>query len=355
MWTDTSPVEALNRLSPFYVAGPVGLLQAMGYTFIALQGFDLIAAVAGEVRDPGRTVPRAMYLSLALALAIYLPLLFLMATVGAPADGGIAAAAANPEGLVAEAAERFLGSGGYWLVIGAGILSMLSALRVNLLAASRISFAMARDRTLPSRLGQIRGSSGTPAVAVAVTGAMIAVITIAIGDVAAAGAASSLVFLVSFALAHWASILATRRSERRTFRALPLAGGVLCVGLAVFQAVAVPAAGSVVLLWLLLGIALYLTLFAPDARLVDVRAEARDPDLARLRGRSPLVLVPIANPASAASLVDLAATLRTPGVGRILLSRSCVRPIGRWTRSPRPSETRRSFSVNRCSTASRGA
>ena len=114
VWIGTSPGEAVSRLSPFYVAGPLGLLQAMGYTFIALQGFDLIAAVTGEVRDPGRTVPRAMYLSLALALAIYLPLLFLIATVGAPADGGIAAAAsANPEGIVAEAAERFLGSFGY--------------------------------------------------------------------------------------------------------------------------------------------------------------------------------------------------------------------------------------------------
>ena len=320
VWVGTSPGEAVSRLSPFYVAGPLGLLQAMGYTFIALQGFDLIAAVTGEVRDPGRTVPRAMYLSLGLALAIYLPLLFLIATVGAPADGGIAAAAArNPEGLVAEAAERFLGSFGYWLVIGAGILSMLSALRANLLAASRISSAMARDRTLPSRLGQLRAGSGTPAVAVAVTGAMIAVIAIAIGNVAAAGAASSLIFLVSFALAHGASIVAARRSERGGFGALPWVGGVLCIGLAVFQAVAVPAAGSVVLLWLLLGAALYLTLFAPDARLADARAEAHDPDLARLRGRSPLVLVPIANPANAASLVDLAATLRTPGVGRVLL------------------------------------
>ena len=50
-----------------------------------------------------------------------------------------------------------------------------------------------------------------------------------------------------------------------------------------------------------------------------------NPDLARLRGRSPLVLVPIANPERAASLVDVAATLRTPGTGRVLLL-SVVRP-----------------------------
>jgi len=36
----------------------------MGFTFIALQGFDLIATVAGEIREPDRTIPRVMLLSL---------------------------------------------------------------------------------------------------------------------------------------------------------------------------------------------------------------------------------------------------------------------------------------------------
>ncbi len=324
-WLGESPPALLGRLDPFVSAGPFGLVQAMGYTFIALQGFDLIAAAGGEVRDPERVLPRAMYLSLGIALVIYLPLLFLMATVGAPPEGITAAAAANPEGLVAESAERFLGPTGYWLVIGAGVLSMLSALNANLFGASRVAFAMARDRTLPRRLGEIGGVSGTPALAVAVTGAMVAVISVAIGEVAAAGAASSLIFLISFAMVHWAAILASRRSGEEQVGIVPVLGAMLCLGLALFQAFAVPAAGSVVVTWLVIGAILYLTLLAPGARLADVRAEARDPDLARLRGRSPLVLVPIANPESAASLVDVAATVRTPGVGRVLLL-SVVRP-----------------------------
>ena len=325
-WTDASPTALLDRLDPFLTAGPVGVVQAMGYTFIALQGFDLIAAVGGEVREPERTLPRAMALSLSIALLIYLPLLFLMATVGAPETGITAAAAANPEGLVAEAAERFMGTAGYWLVIGAGVLSMLSALQANLMGASRVGFTMARDRTLPRRLGRTSPRAGTPAVSVLVTGGMVALVTVVIGDVAAAGAASSLIFLITFALVHWAAILARRRSGDRSLAALPLAGAALCLGLAVFQAFAVPEAGSVIALWLALGIALYLTLFASGARLADAAAQAVDPDLARLRGRSPLVLVPIANPASAASLVDVAATLRTPGTGRILLMTVIGRP-----------------------------
>ncbi|MYA32793.1 MAG: amino acid permease [Gemmatimonadales bacterium] len=314
-----SPAETLGRLSPFAPQGSLGLLQAMGYTFIALQGFDLIAAVGGEVRDSERTVPRAMYLSLGIALVVYIPLLVVVATVGAPPEGIQAAAEAHPEELVAVAAERFMGPAGYWLVIGAGLLSMLSALHANLFGASRVAFAMARDRTLPHHVGEMRARTGTPAVAVAATGAMMMVIAVAVGNVAAAGAASSLIFLISFAMVHWAAMLARLRSGHPRPAALPVVGAALCLGLAIFQAIAVPEAGRVVAVWLGLGALFYLTFLAPGARLADASAQARDPDLARLRGRSPLILVPIANPASAASLADVAATVRAPGVGQVLL------------------------------------
>jgi APA family basic amino acid/polyamine antiporter len=314
-----SGAELAAGLQPFLPTGPGGLFQAMGYTFIALQGFDLIAAVGGEVRDPERNLPRAMYLSLAIALVIYVPLLLLITTVGVPAGMEIAeVAAANPEGLVAEAAERFLGPVGYWLVIGAGVLSMLSALQANLLGASRVAFSMARDRTLPRPLGRMSGATATPALAVVATAVMLAIVVAAVGDVSAAGAASSLIFLISFAMVHWAAILARRRSGDRRLPVVPLLGAALCLGLGVFQAFSVPAAGKVVMGWLLIGLAFFVTLLARGARLADTSAEARDPDLARLRGRSPLVLVPIASPASAAGLVGVAATVRTPSVGRVL-------------------------------------
>lgn len=217
----------------------------MGFTFIALQDFDLIAAVADEVRGLKRTVPCAMYLSLGIALAIYPPFLLLLATVGAPGPGGIGPVAArNSEGLVAEAAEQFLEASGYWLVIGAGVLSMLSALRANLVAAARVAFSMARDHTLPRSLGRIHASTGTPAAAVAVTGVLLTAISLAVSNVAAAGAASSVILLNSFAMVHWTSILARRRSGGRGLSWFPLAGAVLCLGLAVFQALAVPSAGE---------------------------------------------------------------------------------------------------------------
>ncbi len=324
-WIGNSPVELIARLDPFLPEGPLGVIEAMGFTFIALQGFGLIATVSEEVREPERTIPLAMYLSLGIALAIYIPLLFMIATVGAPPEGIQAAAAINPEGLMAVAVERYMGATGYWLVIGAGVLSMLSALSANLVGASRIAFAMSRDRTLPRRMGRVRAATGAPLAAVVASSLMVAAIALVVGGVAAAGAASSLIFLVSFALVHWAAILAGSRSGSARPAIIPVVGAVMSLGLATFQAFVVPEAGTIVVLWLATGMIFYLTLFSSGARLADASEEARDPELARYRGRSPLVLVPIANPARAASLVDVAATLRTPGTGRVLLL-SVVRP-----------------------------
>jgi basic amino acid/polyamine antiporter, APA family len=148
------PGEALAPLSPFVEYGWGGVLAAMGATFITFQGFELVAGVAGEVKDPRRNVPRGMFLSLGIALVIYLPLLLVVASVGMPrgVDSVGELARANPETLFAVAASSYMGAFGFWLVVVAALLSTLTALRANLLAGSRVAMAMARHRTLPRGL-----------------------------------------------------------------------------------------------------------------------------------------------------------------------------------------------------------
>ena len=337
--TDEPRSTIAGRLTPFFPGGSAGLLQAMGFTFIALQGFDLIAAVGGEVRDPRRVIPRAMFLSLGAALAIYLPFLFIIATVGVEPGRSITAlSAADPATVVASAARTYLGPFGFWLVIVAAILSMLSALQANLLAASRIALAMAKDRSLPDVLGDLHRDKGTPAMAIAVTSAMVVVILVLVPNVAVAGAVSSLIFLISFALAHGINILMRRRGggAEEAFRVpgfplVPIVGGLACVGLALYQGFAVPAAGLIALLWLGVGLGLYIFLFERRAGVVAASAEGLDPDLVRLRGRAPLVHVPIAKPANTPAMVDLANAITPPRVGRVLLH-TVVQPPGTWER-----------------------
>lgn len=336
------PAEAMSQsLFPFFTQGAGGLLSAMGFTFIALQGFDLIAAVGGEVKAPETTIPRAMFLSLGIALAIYLPLLFLLSTVGVEPGGSVAKAAADaPETVFPTAVEHFMGRPGFWLVVVAALLSTLTALRANLFAASRVALAMANDRTLPAVVGRIHPSRRTPHASIYATSAAFLVIVLVLPDVAAAGAAASLIFLVSFSFAHWTALLARRRSripppfKTPWFPAVPVLGGLACAGLAVFQAVSVPSAGVITLVWLGLGVMLFFAIFSSRARTADAFAEAHNPRLVRLRGRNPLALVPVANPRSAAPLVELASAISPPDFGRVLLLTVVEPPGDGWDGQP---------------------
>jgi amino acid transporter/nucleotide-binding universal stress UspA family protein len=317
--------ELTGSFSPFLARGGAGVAQAMGYTFIALQGFDLIAAVGGQVKNPERTIPRAMFLSLAIAGVIYVPLLFLLVAVGTDGQPVADLAAAGPEILVATAARNFLGPAGYWLVVVAGVLSMLSALQANLFAASSFAHTKASDRTLPRQFDGVSARFGTPAPAVKLTGVMVAFVLVAVPDVAAAGAVSSLIFLTSFALVHGIAYLVRKRApapspfQSPAFPAIPLAGGSACLALGLYQALAVPSAGVLAALWISAGAVLYVTHLAPRARVVDAASEGLDPELIQLRGRNPLVLVPIANPASAVMLVKMAKALAPQASSRIQL------------------------------------
>ncbi len=339
-----------SRFRPFLAEGGQGLVQAMGYTFIALQGFDLIAAVGGEVKQPERNIPRAMILSLTAALVIYIPLLFLIVAVGTPGQSVVDAAAADPEILIAVAARNFLGPTGYWLVVVAGLLSMLSALQVNLLAASRFARTMAGDRTLPRRFDRLAPGSGTPIPAIQLTAVTVTAVLVAVPNVAAAGAMASLIFLASFALAHGIAFLARRRAataspfQTPAFPLVPVVGGVSCIALALFQSVAVPAAGAMAALWLGIGAVLYVTQLSSRASVVDASSEALDPQLLRLRGRSPLVLVPIANPASTETLVTMANALAPHSVARVMLL-SVVRLPQSWTGGELPEQLQDAQSI----------
>lgn len=319
--------EIKGSFEPFFGGGFTGLLAAMGFTFIALQGFDLIASAAGEIKKPEKTIPKAMIATIAVGLTIYLPLLFVVMSAGIPSGESVMAMSAeNPETIIAIAAQNFLGAFGFWFVLVAGIFSMLSALQANLFAASRIALSMANDRTLSHHLAVIHKEKGTPVPAILVTAGIVGVLILVLPDVAAAGAASSLIFLITFALGNIIMMLMRSRSfaKSETFRVpffpyLPIIGMLACFGLAFFQAVAVPAAGIISLIWLTLGSVLFVSFFVQRARVMDATDEALDPEIVRLRGLQPLVLLPISNPANAESMVFVANALAPPVVGRVLL------------------------------------
>ncbi len=331
---DRGPAEAFAPLTPFFERGFAGVVAAMGFTFITMQGFELVAGVAGEVRSPRRTIPRAMFLSLGIALAIYLPLLLVISTVGIPEGAGGAGelARANPETLFATAAANYLGSFGFWLVVAAAVLSTLTALRANLLAASRVALAMARHRTLPRGLERLDPKTDAPTAAIGFACASAGVLILAVPDLAAAGAAASLIFLITFGITHLSAYRVRRRSgggiegvyAAPLFPLVPMAGMAACGLLVLFQLVNVPSAGLLLLAWLGFGGFVYIGFLSTRAEALDAAAAGGDPFLTRLRGKRTSVLVPLANPARAGGLASVASALAPPGVGRILLHQVVV-------------------------------
>ena len=328
IWTlGQTPLQDIRQsLSPFYAGGMVGLAQAMGFTFIALQGFDLIAAVAGEVKEPAKNLPRSMITSLVIALVIYLPLLLVTTTVGLLSGENIVdLSRQDPEAIIAVTASRYFGQVGYWLVVVAALLAMMSALKANLFAASRIAQAMAKDRTMPKQFS-ILNRGGMPASSIWLSCLTIIVVLLIVPNLAAAGAAASLIFLISFALVHAMSFLARRRTDATLlpfkvpfFPLVPIIGVVACISLAVFQGIVIPSAGLITFVWLLLGLIIYAVWISQRAMAADAAAEALDPSLLQLRGRSPLVLVPLGSAENASALTTIANALTPTGIGRVLL------------------------------------
>ena len=322
------PIESLGSLVPFLPdAGGAGVFAAMGLSFIILQGFGNIAAVAGQVQDPVRTVPRAMFLSLGIALAIYAPLLWLILTVGAPPGGSVQEVAGlDPEAYFALAVRQWFGSFGWWLVVVAALLAMISALQASLIAAAGVTQAMAKDRTLPRLLAQPHAQWSTPVAALAASLVLVACVVLLLPNPSTAGAAASLIFLLCFALVHGLAWLVRRRlpADAAVFRAplfplVPALGGAACLAVALFQMALVPTAGWMTIVWLGFGLFFYFGFLAARAEALDLSAAAQDVSLKRTRGWSETVLVPVASPDSASGLVALASTLTPAGSGEVLL------------------------------------
>ncbi len=319
--------ELTSSFQPFFTGGVTGVLAAMGYTFITVQGFGLITNVGGEIKNPAKNIPRAMMATVFIGLAVYIPILFVVATVGVPAGETVTSMSAqNPDAAVAVAVQQFMGPFGFWLVIVAGVFSMLTGLEANIFAASRVAKVMAQDRTLNYQLSHVDKKTGLPTTAIYVTAVLVGLVIILLPDVAAAGAASGLIFLVTYALAHAISMLMRNRNFESTkhFRTplypfIPIFGMVACFGLAAFQAFVEPAAGLISLFWLIFGGAIFILFFIKNARIMDASEEALNPELVKLRGLNPLVLVPIVNPENAESKIFLANSMAPPRYGRVLL------------------------------------
>lgn len=259
-----------RNLFPFFAEGTGGVLSAMTLTFVAFLGYEVIAQAGEEVRDPERTVPRAMFLSLAIVVALYLVVAFVaLAAVnssgGETAWGFLSGDARAPIAIVEVGRQVIPGIGGPLVAIG-GLVATLVALDTTVFSASRLSFAMGRDEVLPKSLGRVHPKYRAPSTAVLVSG-IVMVFLVLLSDLRIVGATAGLSFLFAFILVN-ASLIRWRYQHpevRRGFTAplfplFPVLGIAANLVLIVYLATA-PGVGrlawTVMALWLSLGLLLY--------------------------------------------------------------------------------------------------
>ena len=138
----------------------------------AFVGLEIALVPSGEVRDPARTVPRALFSALAITTTLYL----LIQTV---AQGLLGTAMATySTAPLAEAAGRVLGQGGRLLVLLGAIVSMFGYVSGDMLGSPRTLFAFARDGVLPAVVARIHPRFHTPYIAIIIYACIVATVSI---------------------------------------------------------------------------------------------------------------------------------------------------------------------------------
>ncbi|TMR17087.1 APC family permease [Nonomuraea turkmeniaca] len=201
-----------------------GVLQAAGLLFFAFAGYARIATLGEEVRDPARTIPRAVSIALGITLVVYA--LVAMGALRVLQPELLARSAAPLIDLVNE-------GGAGWLapVVGAGAaVAALGALLALLLGVSRTVLAMARERDLPGVLAAVDPVRQTPRRAEAAVGVAVIVLLL-VADLRGAIGFSSFGVLVYYAIANACAFTLTRE-EGAPPKVVPVLGLGLCLVLA---------------------------------------------------------------------------------------------------------------------------
>ncbi|MGW2677470.1 APC family permease [Streptomyces sp. NPDC001436] len=232
-----SGAAGAGRLDGGAWGGPAGLLQGAGLLFFAFAGYARITTLGEEVRDPGRTIPRAVPLALGIALLVYAAVaVAALAVLGAGALAGSSAPLAD--------AVRAAGRPGLVPVVRVGAaLAALGSLLALVLGVSRTTLAMARDGHLPRALAAVHPRHQVPHHAELAVGAVVAVLA-ATADLRGAIGFSSFGVLAYYAIANTSAWTLGSDVKGRAVAAVGLSG---CVLLACALPLASTLAGAAVL------------------------------------------------------------------------------------------------------------
>lgn len=203
----------VHNLSPFFTGSSSDFFKTVALIFIAYGGLTKIASVAGEAKNPARTIPISMIASFIVVSIIYFLVVFV--TVGVM--GGEMIVDGSPSLTpISDGARTMMGTPGLVLLSIAAILAFVSTGNAGILTASRAPLAMSLDDLLPGFFARIHPKRGTPHIAIIAT-TVLMVAAILILDLEMLVKTASAVMILLFASVNLAVIL-MRESGIQNYR-----------------------------------------------------------------------------------------------------------------------------------------
>ena len=202
----------------FAPAGLFGIVGAMGFTYIAFEGYEIIVQSGEEVVDPGTNIPKAVFYSMVIVVPIYILVAFasiggIDVTQALVQEAGLTGqqqvytwellGALGELGII-QAAGQFVPYG-VPLLLFAGLAATMSALNATVYSSSRVSFAMGRDRALPAFFERIDPEKRTPHIAIFLSVVLIAVMAVVL-PIESVAAAADIMFILLFVQVNWTVI-----------------------------------------------------------------------------------------------------------------------------------------------------
>jgi APA family basic amino acid/polyamine antiporter len=255
-----------NNFSDFFPHGISGLVVAMGLTFIAFEGYEVIAQTGSELKNPKKNIPRAILISLCVVVAIYI--LFTFSFIAGLSSETVALPSWEFIGSfselgIIEAAKYFLPFGAL-IVLGGGFVSTLAALNATTYSSSRVSYAMGIHYNLPHFFGKIHPKYKTPAISTIASGIIMLVMAMTL-DLTGIAFAASVMFLFLFAQVNYAAITIRRLYGKKldyTFKTpffpiIPTIGVLSAFGLSVYLLFTQPQSWVIAIVWIIIGFVIY--------------------------------------------------------------------------------------------------
>lgn len=305
------------NLRPLLGSGQAAyILPTASLVVFSYVGLVKVTAVAGEVRDPDRTIHRGVLLIMGVVTLAHVAVLtVLLGVLGNEVR-------VDPITAILAAAERILGPAGTVLILVTGLVAFISTANTAMLFAGRYPYAMAHESLVPAPLGQVNRRFATPHVALVVSGGVMLLLALIL-DVETLAEVTSSFALLLFLLLHLA-VLVLRRASPRWYRPSFRTPGypwVQAVGLAGGGALVVtltPTAQMAILLFIAGGVLWYLAYarrrtrprgelreVVRRQRVVQALADTAD----RVETDRPSALLPMDDPEHARDIFHLTAWL----------------------------------------------